>query len=76
MFFRGVARIFPWDGPKYRFKNFGTLGEYPPPPRDESSGGTFSNYLNGYVSPNRMVILERFRLLRNSVCRVASQPVF
>ena len=38
--------------------------------------GTFPNYLNEYVLPNRVVILERFRLLRNSVCRVASQSVF
>ena len=35
--------------------------------------GTFPNYLNGYVPPNRV---ERFRLLRNSVCRAAFQPVF
>ena len=45
-------------------------------PGDESSQGgvgTFPNYLNRYVPPNRVVILERFRLLRNSVCRVASR---
>ena len=67
-----IARIFPWGGPKYRFQNFGkfNLGKYP--------GGvvTFPNYLNGYVPPNRVVILERFRSLGNSVCRVASQSVF
>ena len=45
-YIRGVARIFPWGGPKYRFQNFGkcNLGEYPlplpppPPPEDESLG--------------------------------------
>ena len=72
---RGVARIFPWGTwPKYRFHNFCKcyLGQYPLP---SSPGGvnTFPNYLNGYVPPNRVVILERFRLLRNSVCRVASR---
>ena len=66
---RGVARIFPWGWPKYRFYNFCkcNLGQYPLP-RDTSSrgggeGGTFPNYLKGYVPSNRVVILERFRLL-------------
>ena len=78
---RGVARIFPWGGHKYRFQNFGkcNLGEYSLRPGDESPWwgvGTFPNHLNGYVPPNRVVILERFRLLRNTVHLVASQPVF
>ena len=30
----------------------------------------------GWSEYNRVVILERFRLLRTSVCRVASQLVF
>ena len=31
----GIARIFPWGGPKYSFQNFGTcnLGEYTLPLR-------------------------------------------
>ena len=39
--FRGVARIFPWGGPKYHIQNFSkcNLGEYPLPPGDESSPG-------------------------------------
>ena len=53
---------------------------YPLTPGDESSPGrvvgTFPNYLNGYVPPNRVVILERVRLLRNSVCRVGPQSFF
>ena len=74
---RGVARIFPWGGPKYRFQNFGkcNLGEYPLPHGD-AGVGTFPNYLNGYVQPNKVVTLERFRLLRNSVCRLPSRPLF
>ena len=41
MLFRGVARNFPWGGPKYRFQNFGkcNLGEFPLSRGDESSGG-------------------------------------
>ena len=73
---RGVARIFPWGRPNFDNCN---LGEYPlPPPGVSHPGGvgTFPNYLNGYVPPNRVVMLERFRLLRNSLCRVASQPFF
>ena len=33
-YFRGVARIFPWGGPKYRFQNFGKCcftNKYPCP---------------------------------------------
>ena len=45
------------------------LGECSLLPGDESSrereGG--GGYLNGYVPPNSVVILERCRLLRNSV---------
>ena len=48
VYFRGVARIFSWGGPKYRFQNFGkcNLGEYPlpPPPGNESSRGGWSGY--------------------------------
>ena len=75
---RGVARIFPWGGPKYRFQNFGqcNFGQYPLPlPPLPGGVGTFPNYLNGYVPSNRVMILECFHSLRNSVCRVASQPV-
>ena len=45
------------------------------PGRGVGGGGSghFPNYLNGYVPPNRVVVLECFRLLRNSVCRVGSQ---
>ena len=59
-YFRGIARIFPWGGPKYHFQNFGKCN-----PTEEISGeavGTFPNYLNGYEPSNRVVILERFRL--------------
>ena len=78
---RGEARIFPWGGPKLSVLRISVnvIRESTHSPPDESSQGgvgTFPNYLNGYVPPNRVVILERFRLLRNSVCRVGSQPVF
>ena len=71
-----VARIFPWGGPKYLFQNFGkcNLGEYPLPLVDESSGGR--GEVDRYVLPNKVVILERCRLLSNSVCRVVFQLVF
>ena len=75
---RGVAKIFPWGTwPKYCFRNFCkcNLGQYPLPRGCVIPGGSeyFPNYLNGYVPLNRVVILERFRLLRNSACRVASR---
>ena len=59
----GVARSFPWGGSKYRFQNFGkcNLGEYSlftPPPHNTGGVGTFPNYLNGNVPPNRVMILE------------------
>ena len=70
---RGVARIFPWGGPKYRFHNFCKMNVIWGNTQSPGGVGTFPNYLNGYVPPNRVVILERFRLLRNSVCHVASR---
>ena len=74
----GVAKIFPWGWTKYCFHNFCKCnwGQYPLPRGCVIRGGgigTFPNYLNGYVPPNRVVILECFPLLRNSVCRVASR---
>ena len=40
---RGVARIFPWGRPKYRFQNFGkcNLGEYPLPLSPPRRSGYF-----------------------------------
>ena len=36
----GVAGIFPWGGPKYRFQNFGKFGRVPtPPPLGRDIGG-------------------------------------
>ena len=60
---RGVARIFPWGGPKYRFQNLGkcNLGEYPLPLPPPLGSGYFPNYQNGYVPLNRVMILECFR---------------
>ena len=60
-------------GPKYRFQNFGkcNLGEYP---LDSSPGGSgyFPKLPKRVCAAQQGRDLERFRLLRNSVCRVAS----
>ena len=48
--FRGVARIFPWGGPKYHFqKPKCNLGEYPLPPGISHPGGVGTNLRSGVL---------------------------
>ena len=65
MWEQGRSQDFSLGWAKYRFQNFGkcNVGEYPLPPGDKLSRGgvgTFRNYLNGYVPPKTVVILNVF----------------
>ena len=73
--FRGVNHGF-WNPTQGRSQDFSLGCAQIPFSEFRRVNEYFPNHLNGYVPPNRVVILERFRLLRNSVCRVASQLVF